>query len=202
MSIKNEIHISDNNGAPFSIFEELYIKAKNVNQNTLDAMAVSTSFNNEVSSRFVNLKYMVSNELIFFTNYNSPKFKHIQSNPNVSCLIYWEKIKTQIRVSGTATASNEVLSDKHFNERDHSKNIAAISSNRSQKIDSYEDVLAKYNENMKNLSGINIKRPSNWGGVSINPSYFEFWFGFDTRLNKRESYTYENNTWLKSILEP
>jgi len=203
MKEQSKIIISDNTDLPFSIFKKLYYDAIQKDQPNADAMAISTSNNNNVvSSRFVNLKYIVNNELIFFTNYNSPKFTDIKFNPNVSCLIYWQNTNVQIRICGKADASSNKISDKHFDDREYSKNVAAISSNQSKTIESYERLMSIYEENLKKYSNALPKRPNNWGGVSIKPSYFEFWYGSNVRLNKRECFCKVNDLWQKSILQP
>lgn len=202
MKEQAKITISDNTDLPFSLFKKLYYNAIDKAQPNADAMAISTSNNNKVSSRFVNLKYIINNELIFFTDYNSPKFTDIKSNSNISCLIYWQNTNVQIRINGKAKASSSKISDEHYNNREYSKNIAAISSNQSQNIVSYESLINIYEENLKKYSNALPKRPDNWGGVSIKPSYFEFWYGSNVRLNKRECFSKVDDLWQKSILQP
>ena len=201
MKEQAKIIISDNTDLPFSVFKKLYYDAIEKAQPNADAMAISTSYNNAVSSRFVNLKYIANNELIFFTNYNSPKFTDIKFNPNVSCLIYWQNTNVQIRITGKAKASSSKISDEHFNNREYSKNVAAISSNQSENIESYERLMSIYEENLKKYTNALLKRPNNWGGVTIKPSCFEFWYGSNVRLNKRECFRKVNGLWKKSILQ-
>ena len=52
----------------------------------------------EVEARYVNLKYIDNNEWIFFSNYLSPKANQFESHDQVSILIYWASINTQIRM--------------------------------------------------------------------------------------------------------
>ena len=198
-----KIIFEQNTGEPFRIFNIEYKKAFKQNQEVIDAMVIATSLKDKVSSRYVNLKYVKNNKLIFFSNFNSRKGHEILNNPYVSCVIYWNKINIQIRIEGTAKPSEKIISDEHYYSREYSKNIAAVTSNQSLKIDSYESIVKIYEENLELYKDNNPKRPDNWGGISISPFYFEFWEGKDTRLNKRTSYELINeNEWEKTFLQP
>ena len=52
------------------------------------------------------------------------------------------------------------------------------------------------------FKGINIPRPSNWGGYNLSPYQIEFWQGRPSRLHDRILYVKENNQWVKSRLSP
>ena len=79
------------------------------------------------------------------------------------------------------------------------KNKIAVSSNQSEKIGSYEDVIKNYNEvNNKTL----YERPEYWGGYSFIPYYFEFWEGHESRINKRTAFDLINSCWDKYTLQP
>ena len=73
-------------------------------------------------------------------------------------------------------------------------------SNQSQEINSYSDVIKNYELTLKNIN--NESRPSFWGGYSFTPYYFEFWEGHESRINKRMSFTLNNLVWNKKILQP
>ena len=183
----------------FNLFEEAYRE----NQQTIDVMVVS-SFSKELNqthSRYVNLKIIKNGEFIFFSNYEGQKARDFIDNNRVSCLLYWNKIDTQIRMNGTIKKTSSEFSNKYFNKRERNKNILAISSNQSKKIKSYQDVLDNYKriEKTKNK----LRRPSYWGGYSFKPFYFEFWQGHSSRINKRQVFKMNpNKRWTKYFLEP
>ena len=84
--------------------------------------------------------------------------------------------------------------------RDDRKNALAISSKQSRAIDSYRQVVDKYNFALVNN---NLKIcPDYWGGFAFKPYEFEFWTGHKSRLNKRVKFVSNNKTWLETILEP
>jgi pyridoxamine 5'-phosphate oxidase len=191
-----------NNNEPYRIFQENYKKALKANQESLEAVSIS-SYNkqkNEVESRFVNLKYIVNDEWIFFTNYNSKKAQDFLSHPQITCLIYWHKINSQIRIKAKVKRTSKEFNDNYFINRSKHKNALAISSDQSKPIDSYESVVKNYN---KSLQSDNLKKcPDYWGGYSFTPYYFEFWEGHESRLNKRVVYQQKVNSWEQIIFQP
>lgn len=194
--------INVDDSKPFNIFKENYRNALDNNQKSIDAMAISSycKSTNEVNSRFVNLKYVDNNKLIFFSNYNSPKAQEFKNHDNVSALIFWHTINMQIRIKAKINKTSEAYSNNYFLSRSSEKNALAISSNQSNEIDSYESVINKYEKVL--YSADLQKRPSYWGGYELVPFAFEFWKGHSNRLNKREEYKLKGNKWYLRILEP
>ena len=187
---------------PYLILKQKYEEAIKANQHMIQAVSLS-SFSkdlNEVSSRFVNLKYIDDKEFIFFTNYNSPKAKEFDHHKQISALIYWSNINIQIRIKALIKRTSVDFNNDYFLRRSEKKNALAISSSQSDFIDSYDSVQIKYN---KALSNDNLNEcPNFWGGYSFTPYYFEFWEGHESRLNKREVYEKSDDSWKYLILQP
>tara|TARA_B100000780_G_scaffold254674_1_gene202948 strand:- start:465 stop:1067 length:603 start_codon:yes stop_codon:yes gene_type:complete len=192
------------NKHPFAKLKEIYDVAVSFEQKSIEAMALSTFDQTilEVNSRYVNAKFIDEDKIIFFSNYESVKAKDINSNNTVSCLFYWDSVRVQIRIKGIITMCDPSFSDDYFKNRDQKKNALAISSNQSKKIESYEDVIKKYNNILNKDKNFLETRPAYWGGYMIEASYIEFWEGNNQRLNKREAFNLVNEVWHKSILEP
>ena len=188
---------------PYRIFENFYNKALECNQKTIEAISISSysKEKNEVESRFVNLKYIINDEWVFFSNYESIKARNFNNHDQISALFYWNSTNVQIRLKAYVKKSDSVLSDKHFKNRSDRKNALAISSNQSKKIASYEDVINNYNKVIDNQKLLN-SRPANWGGYSFVPYFFEFWEGDDSRINKRKIYSNVDDIWVKEYLQP
>ena len=64
--------------------------------------------------------------MIFFSNYESPKAKEINSHKQISALFFWNKIGVQIRIKAKISFLDSEESDKHFVEREFKKNVLAI----------------------------------------------------------------------------
>ena len=191
-----------NNDEPYLKYQELYDLALSKNQNQIERILIA-SFNTDlkdVNARYVNLKYVIKDEWIFFSNYESVKAKDFLTHNQITAVSYWSSIDVQIRMKATINKSSKEFSDKHFSLRSKEKNALAISSLQSQPVNSYKDVKNNYE---KTLSSSDLKkRPTYWGGYSFIPYYFEFWKGHESRINKREIYKNENNKWIKSFLSP
>jgi len=101
---------------PYVLFESLYQKAIENGQKGVEAISVS-SYNEllkEVEARYVNLKYIDNNEWIFFSNYLSPKANQFESHDQVSVLIYWASINTQIRMKAKIFKTSSEFSENIF----------------------------------------------------------------------------------------
>ena len=188
---------------PYILFRSLYQKATESGQKGVEAISVSSynQFLQEVEARYVNLKYIDNNEWIFFSNYRSPKANQFESHNQVSVLIYWASINTQIRIKAKIFKASSEFSDQHFQGRTKEKNALAISSNQSEVIDSYDEVTKNFHETLEIMTS-DTPRPDFWGGYSFTPYYFEFWQGHENRLNKRHVFKQQKDEWTEQLLQP
>lgn len=194
--------INLNQDEPYRYFKEKYEAALKAGQQSIEAIAIS-SFNkeqNEVDSRFVNLKYVIADKFIFFSNYESPKAYAFDSHDQISALFYWSSINLQIRFKAKINKSSSNFNNDYFKDRSSDKNALAISSNQSKQISSYEEVIKKFDKVKKDYD-LSIC-PKNWGGYEFKPFYVEFWSGHESRLNKREVFEYCDDKWKFYYLEP
>ena len=192
-----------NSEEPYIHFQSLYQKALDNDQKGIEAISVSSydQIKNEVEARYVNLKYIANNEWIFFSNYNSPKASQFESHSQVSVLIYWASINTQIRMKAKIFKTSAEFSDEHFQGRTKEKNALAISSDQSHTIESFDEVTKNFNETLEVVTSATA-RPSFWGGYSFIPYYFEFWQGHENRLNKRHVFEQQDSEWVERFLQP
>ena len=188
---------------PYAYFQALYKKALENGQKGIEAISVS-SYNpasSEVEARYVNLKYIANDEWIFFSNYHSPKANQFESHSQVSILIYWASINTQIRMKAKIFKTSAEFSNEHFQGRTKEKNALAISSNQSQTIESFDEVAKNFHETLESMTS-EMVRPDFWGGYSFIPYYFEFWQGHKNRLNKRHVFELQDEEWAERFLQP
>ena len=191
-----------NQEMPYQLLKEKYDEALIAGQKGIEAISIS-SYNKEISevdSRYVNLKFIINDEFIFFSNYDSPKASSFVSHNQIAALLYWPSINAQIRMKARIKKTSNEYNQKYFCDRSEEKNALAISSSQSKSIDSYNQVLENYNKSLKND---NLKKcPGFWGGYTFTPYYFEFWEGHESRLNKREVYEKSDDSWKHRILQP
>ena len=195
------IDLSD--APPYKKFNKFYKLALKKEQKNIEAISISSyDFKkNEPNCRFVNLKFIINDEWIFFSNYLSPKANEFDTNPNIAATFFWQNINCQIRIKAKICKTNYKFSDDYFNKRDKAKNILAITSKQSKIIASYDDFLDVYDKSMKSITNPST-RPEYWGGYSFKPYYFEFWQGHNDRINKREAYILEGTNWENFFLQP
>jgi pyridoxamine 5'-phosphate oxidase len=191
-----------NQEEPYRIFQAKYDDAVKAGQKAIEAIVISSycKYNSEVNSRFVNLKFIQDEEFIFFSNYESPKAKHFEKHSQITALIYWNQINTQIRMKAEIKKTSLDFNNKYFKNRSPKKNALAISSRQSDKIKSYDEVIKKYEQSLKN-DDLNLC-PNYWGGFTFAPYYFEFWQGHESRINSRLVFKKHNDGWKKSIIQP
>lgn len=191
-----------NQETPYLLFKAKYDEANNQGQKVIEAISISTYDNktNEVDSRYVNLKFIIKDEFIFFSNYNSPKASSFNSHNQISALIYWPCINIQIRMKAKIKKTSSKYNQNYFQNRSEAKNALAISSNQSKPIESYSQVKENY---IKTLKNDDLKKcPDYWGGFAFIPYYFEFWEGDESRLNKREVFEKIDGDWRHSFVQP
>jgi pyridoxamine 5'-phosphate oxidase len=186
---------------PFLLIKEKYHEALNKNQKNIEAISIASysKTNSFVDSRYVNLKMIDGENFIFFSNYKSPKSKQFEEHNQISALIFWNTINTQIRINGSIKRTDEEFNQLYFSKRMLEKNALAISSNQSKPIASYGHVIAKYKETL-NSDSLDIC-PDYWGGFIFKPTTIEIWKGEENRLNRREKFA-RIDGWKKVILSP
>ncbi len=190
------------NQPPYLIFKERYEKSLKAGQKNIEAICISSYSKKlkEVNARFVNLKFIIDEEFIFFSNYESVKSQDFLDHNQITGLFYWHRTNTQIRIKANIKRTTRDFNKRYFAKRDKYKNALAISSSQSKKIKSYEEVKNNY---MKSLGSEDLNVcPENWGGFAFIPYYFEFWRGHESRLNKREVYEIKNGEWINYFLQP
>ena len=195
--------ININKSKPYALFSKHLDNALLKKQDAIDAISISSFDRNKniVDSRYVNLKYIIEDKWVFFSNYKSEKASQFLSHNQIAASFFWPSTNIQIRMRAIIDKIDAEFSDMHFQKRQKKKNALAVSSFQSSRIASYKLVQENY---IKTLSdeGLIQERPSYWGGYSFVPFYFEFWEGHESRINKREVFNKINSSWKQLYLQP
>ena len=201
---KNKLSMNDIGDNPIDFFVKWFKEAENSDQIIEpNAMTISTVDENSFpSSRVVLLKQIKERSLIFFTNYNSNKGKSLDKNENICASFYWPPLERQVIIKGYAKKISSLESEDYFNSRPFESQAAAIISNQSEDIDSYESLLEKYNSFIEQNKNTKLKRPNNWGGIEIFINQIEFWQGRKNRLHNRVLCNFQKDTWEYKLLSP
>ncbi len=165
-------------------------------------MCVSTvSGAGQPSARFVLLRQILPEGLVFFTNYKSRKGRDIDHDPRVAATFWWGELERQIRVEGLIARTSEELSDAYFHSRPRDSQLASAASPQSREVDSREE-LEEALRDMERRFPEEVERPDHWGGYIITPHAVEFWQGRRARMHDRIQYRLEGTTWTKVRLAP
>ena len=112
-----------NQETPYLLFKVKYDAAVDAGQKSIEAISIS-SFNKEISevnSRYVNLKFILNDEFIFFSNYDSPKAASFNSHNQIAALVYWPSINVQIRMRANIKRTTDEFNQKYFFNRSEKK---------------------------------------------------------------------------------
>lgn len=197
------LDISDCRPDPLAQFDYWLKEAINGQCDEPNAFTLSTVSYNKPRGRVLLLKGLYEGKFVFYTNYSSAKGHEMETNPHVAMTFLWLPLQRQVRIEGTVTKVDPVLSDDYFSKRPRGSQLGAIASPQSQKVSSrqvlekmFSEVQSKYGDNQP------LKRPASWGGYALNPEYIEFWQGRDNRMHDRIAYEKENGLWTLSRLAP
>ena len=158
---------------PYILLRNFYKKALDFNQKNIEAIAIS-SYNkndNEVNSRFVNLKYIEKDKWVFFTNYNSRKSQDFNFTLKLAQYFIGMRLiyKSELRLISKNYPQTSLM---HILLIEIQKNALAIASNQSSKAESHGYIKNKY---LKVLNSKNeYKRPDYWGGYTFTPIILNF----------------------------
>ena len=200
---KDSLSIDDIGNNPLEFFKSWFKDAENSDEIIeSNAMTLTTIDDNAPSSRVVLLKEIKDRSLVFFTNYDSNKGRAISNNPNVCASFYWPPLERQVIFKGLAKKTDKDYSDSYFISRPYKSQAAAIVSKQSEVINSYEDLLERYNKLLDENKNSTFKRPKNWGGIEIDIKEIEFWQGRENRLHNRVICRLINNNWDIQLLSP
>ena len=187
---------------PFTLFGQWYADASDLFQPNGFTLA-TVSAQGRPSVRTVLLKEFDTKGFTFFTNYNSRKAQELIGNEWAALLFWWREQYRQVRIEGTVTKVSDMESDDYFATRPRGSQIGAWASPQSQVLASRPKLEAQVQELEQRFAGLEVPRPSNWGGYRLQPTLFEFWQGRDDRLHDRLQYgRLADDSWSIERLAP
>lgn len=153
------------------------------------AMALATASPDGIpAARMVLLKRADATGIVFYTNYESDKARHLAANPRAALLFYWPELGRQVRVTGTVTTVSAPETAAYFASRPRASRLGAWASAQSSVIDSRAELEARLAEVERRFAGAEVPPPPRWGGYRVVPESYEFWLGRSDRLHDRLRY--------------
>ncbi len=163
---------------PIKQFDNWWQDALSANITEVNAMTVATSSADGMpSARIMLLKGFSERGFVFFTNYNSFKGQQLTENPRACLVFFWKEVERQVRITGIIEKTSNEDSDTYFQSRPKASQIGAITSPQSRVIENRQWLDERYKKLTKQLDGIVIQRPADWGGYLVKPVIIEFWQG-------------------------
>lgn len=188
---------------PMDQFRFWFKQAQDAEIQEPNAMILATvSPDGQPWNRTVLLKKIDNRGMIFFTNYESRKAKHIASNAKVSALFLWLGLERQVIINGHAEKISSADSLAYFITRPLGSRLGAWTSDQSSVIKSRSLLEAKLFEMKTKFADGKIPLPSFWGGYRIVPDSYEFWQGRQSRLHDRFLYSKDDDNWEFERLQP
>ncbi|MEQ8908794.1 MAG: pyridoxamine 5'-phosphate oxidase [Vicingaceae bacterium] len=167
-----------------------------------NAFVLATVKNGQPDSRVVLLRDASEEGLQFFTNYSSKKGEDLVRNNRISANFFWVELDRQIRIHAKVSKLSPDQSDEYFASRPRGSQIGAWASSQSHSLKSRKTLEKRIKELESRFEGQDVPRPEFWGGYLLEPHYYEFWQGRESRLHDRICYEQEADKWSIQRLFP
>jgi pyridoxamine 5'-phosphate oxidase len=148
--------------------------------------------------------------LVFYTDRESVKGRHLTARPRAACVFYWEAFDRQIRIEGPVTSAPAADVDAYWNTRPPDARVAAIATWQSRPIRSRAALLGEVERTARELDG-RTPRPERWVGYRVWAERVELWVSQPARIHDRALWTraltrdgerFIGGAWSATRLEP
>jgi pyridoxamine 5'-phosphate oxidase len=174
---------------PMATFERWYGTAKDLVGFPANAMSLATvSPDGAPDVRIVLLQAIVEQGLVFFTNLNSIKGKHLRHNTKAAACFHWPSLGRQVRLRGDVHAVDDDYADRYFEGRPRRAQVGAHVSAQSSIIESRAQLLESLRRADLQFAEHPVPRPPHWSGLRLVPTQIEFWQDGTDRLHDRLLY--------------
>lgn len=154
------------------------------------------------NSRFVSLKEITKESFVITGPLNSRKGREIENSPKASLTFWWTATERQIRIQGDVAKIPQAQADVYFDQRNRNSKIVSTVFDQGQEIESIAELQNQFEQQKETIENNEIDRPDHWGGIYIKPIRMEFMEFKKSRLHERKLYTFQNNRWEMTLLQP
>ncbi|MGJ0119711.1 pyridoxamine 5'-phosphate oxidase [Williamsia sp. MIQD14] len=152
-----------------------------------NAMVVATVDADGVpATRTVLCKAVDDRGIVFYTNHDSDKGRHLAAEPVASATFPWIAMERQVHFRGPVVQIARAETQAYWDSRPRGSQLGAHASTQSHPIASRADLEAQARAVADRFEGDEpVPLPENWGGYRIEPTTVEFWQGGADRLHDR-----------------
>ena len=184
-------------------FAELFQRAQQTALQEPAAVTLATvAETGQPAARVVLLRGADVEGFVFFTNSLSDKGRHLSGNPKAALCFYWDPLKEQVRVEGTAERVSDEESDVYWQSRAHESQIGAWASLQSKVLSDRSELEQRFANAEKEFADRQVPRPNHWHGYRVVPTRIEFWSSRPARLHERVVYEQRGDGWTRFLLYP
>jgi pyridoxamine 5'-phosphate oxidase len=188
---------------PVAQYDRWLGEAENAGVHQADAAVLATADGDgRPSGRYVLIRGQRRDELWFYTNHESEKGRQLAENPWAALVVGWIVIDRQARFEGSVDRLEDELSDEYWSTRPRGSQLGARASRQSQPALDRGDLTARRDDEAARWEGMEVPRPSHWGGYRLHIERAEFWQGRPDRLHDRFRYTRHDDGWRIHRLDP
>jgi len=171
-----------------------------------NAMVLATAdLHGQPSARVVLCKEVLPlhGYLTFYSNFESRKGTELAANPYAAVVLFWDRLRRQVRVEGPVTPASAEQSDAYFASRPWQSRIGAWASRQSSAVPSRASLVSAVERAAQRFGvpsplksaddapdpGVPIPRPPHWGGYHLWAQAVELWVEGGARLHDRARWT-------------
>jgi len=146
----------------------------------------------------------IDHGLVFYTDRDSDKGRQLTATPRAAVVLHWLlPSHRQIRVVGGVEKVSDELADEYWRTRRPAARRSAASSHQSQVVASRAALRDRLHEyEMRFPDGVELPRPSRWGGFRLIPATVEFWQEAPDGMHDRLRYRRAGSAWRRERLSP
>lgn len=188
---------------PFTLLQEWYDEAKELEPNDPNAIALATvGADGMPSVRMVLLKDFGPDGFVFYTNLESRKGEQVRAHPKAAFVMHWKSLRRQVRVEGDVSPVSGEEADAYFATRDRGSQIGAWASQQSRPLESRYELEKRVAQFGAKYAVGKVPRPPHWSGFRLHPQRIEFWQDKRFRLHDRLVYLRQGDGWTTERLYP
>jgi pyridoxamine 5'-phosphate oxidase len=146
----------------------------------------------------------IDHGVVFYTDRDSDKGRELTATPRAAVVLHWlAPSHRQIRVVGGVEKVSDDLADEYWRTRRPEARRSAAASRQSQVVASREALQDRLHEyEIRFPAGVELPRPSRWGGFRLIPATVEFWQEAADGMHDRLRYRRAGGTWSTERLSP